>query len=41
VVLRLVAYWRGWRLPLGLEWQPSRIVRRGAAVGAEDRDSRE
>jgi uncharacterized membrane protein YeiH len=28
IVLRLVAYRRGWRLPRGLDWQPSRIVRR-------------
>lgn len=24
--LRLLAYWRGWRLPRGLDWQPRRIV---------------
>ncbi|HEY1703555.1 MAG TPA: TRIC cation channel family protein [Trebonia sp.] len=44
IALRLVAYWRGWKLPRGLEWQPGKIVPRGmhmagageaAAGGAE------
>jgi uncharacterized membrane protein YeiH len=26
--LRLVAYWRGWRLPTGLDWQPSKVLQR-------------
>jgi uncharacterized membrane protein YeiH len=29
-VLRLVAYWRGWRLPTGLDWEPSKILQRVA-----------
>jgi uncharacterized membrane protein YeiH len=28
--LRLVAYWRGWRLPTGLDWEPSKILQRVA-----------
>jgi hypothetical protein len=28
--LRLVAYWRGWRLPTGLDWEPSKIIQRVA-----------
>jgi uncharacterized membrane protein YeiH len=32
IVLRLVAYRRGWRLPRGLDWQPSRIVHRSTTV---------
>ena len=30
IVLRLVAYWRGWRLPTGLDWEPSKILQRVA-----------
>ena len=29
-LLRLLAYWRGWRLPTGLDWQPSKIIQRVA-----------
>jgi uncharacterized membrane protein YeiH len=37
IVLRLVAYRRGWRLPRGLEWQPRKIVARADISGAEER----
>lgn len=30
VVLRLTAYWRGWRLPTGLDWEPSKILQRAS-----------
>jgi len=35
-LLRLVAYWRGWRLPTGLDWEPSRLFRRVAKPRATD-----
>jgi uncharacterized membrane protein YeiH len=28
IALRLIAYWRGWRLPTGLDWQPSKVLQR-------------
>ena len=34
--LRLVAYWRGWRLPTGLDWEPARILKRAAKPRATD-----
>lgn len=32
-LLRIVAYLRGWRLPLGLEWEPRRIIQRSPRTG--------
>ena len=26
--LRLVAYWGGWRLPTGLDWEPAKVLKR-------------
>jgi uncharacterized membrane protein YeiH len=34
--LRLAAYWRGWRLPTGLDWEPSKILQRVAKPRAFD-----
>jgi len=34
--LRLVAYWRGWRLPTGLDLEPSKILQRVAKPRAPD-----
>src|ERR1700689_844408 len=34
--LRLVAYWRGWRLPTGLDWEPSKILQRVKPRGSAD-----
>jgi uncharacterized membrane protein YeiH len=34
--LRLVAYWRGWRLPTGLDWQPSKMLQRVARTRGPD-----
>jgi uncharacterized membrane protein YeiH len=34
--LRLIAYWRGWRLPTGLDWEPSKILQRVAKPRAPD-----
>jgi uncharacterized membrane protein YeiH len=38
--LRLLAYYRGWRLPRGLDWQPARIIQRPARAAKSD-DGRE
>jgi uncharacterized membrane protein YeiH len=35
-VLRLVAYWRGWRLPTGLDLQPAKIIQRVAKPRGQD-----
>jgi hypothetical protein len=35
-LLRLVAYWRGWRLPTGLDWKPTKIIQRVAKPRASD-----
>jgi uncharacterized membrane protein YeiH len=32
-LLRIVAYQRGWRLPLGLEWEPGKIISRSPRTG--------
>lgn len=32
IALRLLAYWRGWRLPRGLDWKPSLIVQRASRL---------
>jgi uncharacterized membrane protein YeiH len=37
-LLRIIAYWRGWRLPRGLEWEPRKIIPRGARVGESGQD---
>ena len=34
--LRLAAYWRGWRLPTGLDWQPSKMLQRVARPRGPD-----
>jgi uncharacterized membrane protein YeiH len=34
--LRLIAYWRGWRLPTGLDWQPSKLFQRVARPRGPD-----
>ena len=34
--LRLIAYWRGWRLPTGLDWGPSKILQRVAKPRPSD-----
>ncbi len=34
--LRLIAYWRGWRLPTGLDWEPSKILQRVAKPRPSD-----
>jgi uncharacterized membrane protein YeiH len=36
VLLRLVAYWRGWRLPTGLDLEPGKIMQRVAKPRATD-----
>ena len=35
-LLRIVAYWRGWRLPTGLDWEPGKIFQRVAKPEATD-----
>jgi uncharacterized membrane protein YeiH len=35
-LLRLLAYWRGWRLPTGLDLEPSKIIQRVAKPRAPD-----
>jgi len=35
-LLRLLAYWRGWRLPTGLDWEPSKILQRVTKPRASD-----
>jgi uncharacterized membrane protein YeiH len=34
--LRLAAYWRGWLLPTGLDWQPSKMLQRVARPRGPD-----
>ena len=36
VTLRLAAYWRGWRLPHGLDWKPTLPIQRTSKVAEPD-----